>query len=62
MRDGRNISKKAKNEKKSNSNNKCFLYSYFFRTKKKYFVLKHNWKNLVYVVTFVLQLFRVAGY
>ena len=27
-----------------------------------YFVRKHIWKNLVYVVTFVLQVLHVAGY
>ena len=29
--------------------------------KKLYFVRKHIWKNLVYIVTFVLQFFLVAG-
>ena len=53
MRDGRNISKKVKNKKKS---------LLLFKNENKYFVRKHIWKNLVYIVTFVLQFFRVAGY
>ena len=53
MRDGRNISKKVKNKKKS---------LLLFKNENKYFVRKHIWKNLVYIVTFVLQLLHVAGY
>ena len=33
----------------------------FFKTFA-FFVGKHIWKNLVYFVTFVLQIFRMAGY
>ena len=53
MRDGRNISKKVKNKKKS---------LLLFKNENKYFVRKHIWKNLVYIVTFALQFFRVAAY
>ena len=53
MRDGRNISKKVKNKKKP---------LLLFKNENKYFFRKHIWKNLVYIVTFVLQFFRVAGY
>ena len=50
MRDGRNTSKKAKNKKKS---------LLLFKNEKKYFLRKHVWKNLVYIVTFVLQLLKM---
>ena len=53
MTDGRNTSKKAKNKKNS---------LLLFKNEKKHSVRKHIWKNLVYIVTFVLQFFRVAGY
>ena len=33
-----------------------------FYIKKLYFARKHIWKNIVYIVTFVLQFFRVADY
>ena len=53
MTDGRNTSKKAKNKKNS---------LLLFKNEKKHSVRKHIWKNLVYIVTFVLQLLHVAGY
>ena len=38
------------------------FYFYFFIQENLYFVIKHIWKNLVYIVTFALQFFHVAGY
>ena len=37
------------------------FYFHFFMQKNLYFVRKYIWKNLVYIGTFVLQFFRVAG-
>ena len=47
--------RKTKNDKKSNNNNNQFQ-------KNLYFVRKRIWNNLAYIVTFVLQFFRVTGY
>ena len=38
------------------------FYFYFLFKKSLCFVRKHIWKNLVYIVTFVLQFFYVPGY
>ena len=54
--------RKKKNEKNSNNSNKDSFYFYFFLKKKMYFVKKYIWKNLDYVVIFVLLSFRVAGF
>ena len=48
-----------KNEKKANNS---FFYFYFFIQENFYFLRKHIWKNLIYIVTFALSLFHVAGY
>ena len=50
--------RKTEKEKKSNDS---FLF-YFFMLEKLYFVRKDIWKNLVYIVTFALPFFHVAGY
>ena len=39
-----------------------FLHFNWFIEKNLYFVRKHFWENLVYIVTFVLQFFCVSGY
>ena len=39
---------------------KLFFDLYFLMQKNLYFVRKHIWKNLVYIVTFVLKFFREA--
>ena len=54
---------KQKNEKDSMTATTAiiFFYFYFFMQKSLYFAGKHIWKNLVYIATFVLQLFRVTG-
>ena len=38
------------------------FYLYFFIQKNLYFFRKHIWKNIVYIVAFVLQFFRAACY
>ena len=35
-----------------------YFYFYFFIQKDLCFVRKHVWKNLVYVVTFIIQFFH----
>ena len=47
-----------KNEKKLYNNN-IFFYFYFFIYKNLYFVRKHIWKSLVYIVTFY-RLYRLV--
>ena len=65
-RDSRKTLKKEKKTKMRKNQkttiNNFFFYFYFFILKILYFVRRRIWKNLVYVVTFVLQFFRVAGY
>ena len=39
-----------------------FLLYLLFYTEKVVFVRKYIWKNLVYIFTFVLQFFHMAGY
>ena len=64
-RQGMNIEKrerKAKNERKSNNSNTIFfIFFYTFLYRKICFVRKHIWKNLVYIVTIVLQFYRVGN-
>ena len=44
--------------KKTPSNNKeFFFYFYFFIQKNMHFVRKHVSKNLIYIITFMLQFF-----
>ena len=44
--------------KKTPSNNKeFFFYFYFFIQKNMHFVKKHVSKNLIYIITFMLQFF-----
>ena len=47
--------------KKVKQQQEIFFYSYFSTWKILYFVGKHIWKNLIYIVIFVLQLFLVAA-
>ena len=62
VRDKRKTLKKReiniKNEKKLYNNN-IFFYFYFFLQKNLYFVRKHIWKSLVYIVTFY-RLYRLV--
>ena len=55
--------RKAKNERKSNNSNTIFFYIFlhFFIQKNLYFARNHIWKNLVDIVTIVLQFYRVAN-
>ena len=48
-----------KNEENSNSNSK-YYFTFTFLHRKIYCILIENifWKNLIYIVTFVLQFFR----
>ena len=39
-----------------------FFFALLFYTEKMVFVRKYIWKNLVYIFTFVLQFFHMAGY
>ena len=39
-----------------------FFFALLFYTEKMVFVRKYIWKNLVYIFTFVLQFFGMAGY
>ena len=57
----KNRRKTLKNEKKSNSNKKLFIYFYFLY-RKTYILLKNIFEKLSLFCYFVLQLFRVAGY
>ena len=47
---------------KSQQKQEIIFYSYFFIWKNLYFAREHIWKNLVYIVSFVLPPFIVAGY
>ena len=63
-REKKNIEKRerktiTKNEKKS-ATIICFYVYFLYR--KIYFFRKHIWKDLLYIVTFVLQFFHVVGY
>ena len=53
--------KKIEHKKKSNNNNIFFTFTFLHR-ENLHFFRKHTLKNLVYIATFVLQSFRVAGY
>ena len=56
--------RKAKNERKSNNSNTIFffyIFLHFFIQKNLYFARNHIWKNLVDIVTIVLQFYRVAN-
>ena len=56
-RERRKILKKEKEKQKMKKKNQTattnIFYSYFFTWKNLYFIRKHIWKNLVYIVTFV---------
>ena len=48
--------------RQSQRTTKIFSHFNCFIEKNLYFVRKYIWNNLVYIVTFVLQFFRVSGY
>ena len=63
-RDRKKTLKKEKEKRKIRQSQitiNIFLLLIFY-IKKLHFARKHIWKNIVYIVTFVLQFFRVADY
>ena len=62
-RQKKNIEKRErKTENEKTSNNNKYFFTLTFYIENLYFVRKHIWKNLVYIVTFVLQFPCVADY
>ena len=55
------LKRRKKNEKWQKVKEQLF-YFYFFIKENSYFVGKHFWKNLVYIVTFALPFFHVEDY
>ena len=54
--------KKDKEKRKIRKSQTTAVLLLLFYIENSYFVRKHIWKNLVYIVTFALSFFHVEGY